>query len=254
MRRNTMKHIYAFERKEEYEEYQDIIQQFSKKLNEYQIILENEYALTDFPKGVVWTTEELATTVFSEIPIPAYTNKDLIYMSPDIETWQEIFIKQLDGKNLSNVRRFYESNTKKEMLIILAHELTHHSDLFLDEFNDDAEDGIWFEEGMCFYLPRKILLNEKEFNEITNVETELVEVFKDQYGNRSLEDFGSSTYQGSLSSIMFDYWRSYLAVKYLVEIRADNDVKLVFDEYHKWDKEGRKVPLMQYFDLSSMLN
>lgn len=107
---------------------------------------------------------------------------------------------------------------------------------------------------MCFYLPRKILLSEKEFNEITDVETELFECFKDKYGNHSLENFGRSSYQGSLSSIMFDYWRNYLAVKYLVEVRANNDVKLVFDEYHKWDNEGRKVPLIQYFGLSSLFD
>lgn len=29
------------------------------------------------------------------------------------------------------------------------------------------EDGIWFEEGMCFYLPRKLLLNDKVFDQIT---------------------------------------------------------------------------------------
>lgn len=247
-----MKQIYTFETKEEYEKYQDTIQRFSKKLNEYQKILEREYALVDMPKGILWTTEELATTVFSEIPIPAYTNKDLIYMTPDIETWQRIFIKQLDGKKLPSVQRFYESSTEKEMLIILAHELTHHSDLFLDDFDDEREEGIWFEEGMCFYLPRKILLNEKEFNEITYVETELFETFKDEYGNHSLDDFGSSSYQGSLSGIMFDYWRSYLAVKSLVEISANNDVKLVFEKYHKWDKEGRKVSLAEYFDINSL--
>ena len=249
-----MKQIYAFEENKEYEKYQDVIQRFSKKLNEYQNALENKYALTDLPKGILWTTEELATTVFSDIPIPAYTSEDLIYMSPDLETWRELLVRQLDQKDLPNIRKFYETYSENQMFIILAHELTHHSNLFLDEFDGAVEDGIWFEEGMCFYLPRKLLLSEKEFNEITNIEAELVEAFKDEYGNSSLEDFGSSSYQGSLSSIMFDYWRSFLAVKYLVEVRANNDVKLIFDEYHKWDKEGRKVPLIQYFDISSLFN
>ena len=53
---------------------------------------------------------------------------------------------------------------------------------------------------------------------------------------------------------MFDYWRSYLAVKYLVEVLANNDLKLVFDEYHKWDKEGRKVTLEEYFELSTLFD
>ncbi len=246
-----MKHIFAFESFEEYKKYQDTIQRFAIKLKEYQQILESEYALKDLPKGILWTNEELATTVFSEVPIPAFTNENLIYMSPDIETWRNILVKQLDNKELPDVREFYENFSETQVFIILAHELTHHSDLFLDEFEDEREDSIWFEEGMCFFLPRKILLNEKEFNDITNAETKLVEAFNDQYGKQSIDNFGSSTYKGNLSSIMFDYWRSYLAVKHLVEVHANHDLKALFKEYHNWDKEGRKVPLTKYFGLSS---
>lgn len=249
-----MKHIYAFERKEEYSKYQDVIQRFGEKLSEYRIILEQQYGLTELPKGILWTSEELATKVFSNIPIPAYTNKDLIYMSPDVESWRKLLLRQLDEKKLPDVQKFYESYSENQVFIILAHELTHHSDLFLDEFEDERENGIWFEEGMCFYLPRKLLLSEQEFNEITNVEFQLFEAFKDKYGKHSLEDFGSGSYQDSLSSIMFDYWRSYLSVKYLVEVRANNNVKQVFDTYHKWDSEGRKVPLTEYFELSPIFN
>ncbi|MGF9940197.1 hypothetical protein G5716_06550 [Bacillus pacificus] len=249
-----MKHIYAFEKKEEYEKYQEIIHRFNIKLDDYQKVLENEYGLRDLPKGILWTNEELATTIFSDLPIPAYTNKNLIYMSPDVVTWRNILIKQLDGKDLPDVQRFYENYSENQVFIILAHELTHHSDLFLDEFEDEREDSIWFEEGMCFYLPRKILLSEKEFNEITMIEMKLVNAFKYKYGKHSLDDFGGDSYQGSLSSIMFDYWRSYLAVKYLVEVHANNDVKLIFEEYHNWDREGRKVPLTHYFGISSFFD
>ncbi len=243
-----MKQIYAFETKEEYEKYQGIIGRFSNRLKEYEQILVEEYTLADVPKGIIWTTEELATTVLSTIPIPAYTNKDLIYISPDLITWRNLFVKQLDGKDIPHIQKFYENYSENHLFTILAHELTHHSDLFMDEFDDDRENSIWFEEGMCEYLPRKILLSEQEFDEITKIESELVEVFKDKYGHHSLDDFGTSSYEGSLSSIMFDYWRSYLAVKLLVE-RANNDVKSVFDKYHQWDKEGRKVSLTEYFGL-----
>lgn len=249
-----MKQIYAFENKSDYEKYQTITQEFSERLKEYQEILENEYELKDLPKGILWTSEELATDTFSNIPIPAYTNEDLIYMSPDPESWRRIFIEQLDGKNLPHIQRFYEEYTEDEMFIILAHELTHHSDLFLDEFEDERGEGIWFEEGMCFYLPRKIILSEKELSDITRVESELVEVFKTEYGNHSLEEFGHSTYQGSIPSIMFDYWRSYLAVKYLVETIAHNDIKTVFNEYHKWDQEGRTMSLSEYFNIDDLFN
>ncbi|RDW19906.1 hypothetical protein [Oceanobacillus chungangensis] len=248
-----MKQIYAFEQKEDFDRYQGIIQRFSNKLKNYQKILEEQYALNDLPKGVIWTTPELATNAFSDIPIPAYTNKNLIYMSPDIAYWRKLFLQQLEGKQLPKVQYFYENYSEKELFIILAHELTHHSDLFLDGFEDDREDGIWFEEGMCFYLPRKLLLSEKEFDEITAVEMELVNTFNDKYGNHSIEAFGSSSYEGSLSSIMFDYWRSYLAVKHLVEVRAKNDLMSVFDQYRKWDQEGRKVSLVEYFELESFV-
>lgn len=245
-----MKQIYAFEKIEEYAKYQSIIEGFNKKLKEYQHILEKNYALSEMPKAIMWTSEELATTVLSTIPIPAYTNKDIIYMSPDLLAWRQLFIKQLDGKSLPHIEKFYKNYSENHLLTILAHELTHHSDLFMDEFEDDRGDSIWFEEGMCQYLPRKLLLTKEEFEEITSVETELVEVFKEKYGLRSLDEFGSSSYEGTLSSIMYDYWRSYLAVKFLVEVRANNDIELVFDEYQKWHKEGRKVPLTEFLKLN----
>lgn len=245
-----MKQIYAFENIEDYTKYQDIIARFDRKLKEYQSILEGKYSLSEMPKAIVWTTEELATTVLSTIPIPAYTNKDIIYMSPDLQSWRKLFIKQLDDKELPPICSFYENYSENHLMTILAHELTHHSDLFIDEFDDERGDSIWFEEGMCQYLPRKYLLNEKEFEEITSVEMELVKVFKDKYAAHPLDEFGSSSYEASLSSIMYDYWRSYLAVKYLVEVRANNDIDSIFDQYQKWHQEGRKVPLTEFFELN----
>lgn len=245
-----MKQILAFETKEEFERHEELIDSFSTRLKEYQQILEKDYALTELPKGVIWTSEVLATTVFSNIPIPAYTNEDFIYITPALEAWKRLFNRQLDGKDLPHINQFYEANVESEVMVILAHELTHHSDLFPDEFGDERNNSIWFEEGMCFYLPRKLLLSDQEFNDITLVEAELVEVFQERYGQHPLDDFGSQSYSGSLSSIMFDYWRSYLAVKELVEVRANHDVMQIFDEYRKWDNEGRAVPLTEYFDIS----
>lgn len=244
-----MKHIFAFEKIEDYEKHQPIIQRFSERLMSFEQAMEQNYALTDKPKGIVWTSAELATSVLSEIPIPAYTNKDIIYISPDLDAWRNLFIRQLDGKDLPHIRRFYENYSENHLFTILAHELTHHSDLFPDEFDDEREDSIWFEEGMCEYLPRKLLLNKAEFDEIAAVEKELVEVFSEQYGSRSIDEFGSNSYMGSISSIMYDYWRSFLAVKHLVEERFDNDVLTVFARYHKWHEEGRKTSLTEHFGL-----
>ncbi|MFC4620484.1 hypothetical protein ACFO4N_17450 [Camelliibacillus cellulosilyticus] len=249
-----MKQIYAFENKDDYEKYQDIIKRFTEKLNEYQLVLENEFALLDPPRAIVWTTKELATTIFSDVPIPAFTNKDIIYISPDLSSWKKLFIEQLEGHSNPKIEEFYENMSENHLFTIVGHELTHHSDLFMDEFDDEREDSIWFEEGMCDYLSRKIILDNKEFNEITNVELELVDIFKSKYGSHSLDKFGSSTYQGSLTSIMFDYWRSYLAIKFLVEQRYNNDIHQVFTDYHNWDKEGRRKPLTEHFQVTTLFN
>ena len=81
------------------------------------------------------------------------------------------------------------------------------------------------------------------------MEMELVDVFGAQYGSRSIDEFGSYSYSGNLSSIMFDYWRSFLAIKHLVEERFDNDVLAVFAEYHRWHEEGQKTSLTEHFGL-----
>ncbi|MCJ1909200.1 hypothetical protein [Planococcus ruber] len=244
-----MKTIYSFETAKAYEKYRDITESFNRRLLDYQKLLEKDFALTELPKAIVWTSAELATTVFSEVPIPAFTNKDIIYMSPDLAEWRQLFLKQLDGKDLPHIERFYADYSENQLFTIAAHELTHHSDLFVDEFEGERDDSIWFEEGMCQYLPRKFVLNPAEFDEITAIESELVKVFTEDYGGRSLDDFGSASYLGSLSSIMFDYWRSFLAVKELIEGRFNNDIQAVFEQYRQWHEGGRKIPLTAFFGI-----
>lgn len=244
-----MKHIYAFEETIEYDKFQTIIQDCTKKLQNYEQFLEDQYALVDKPKGIVWTSFDAATTIFSDLPIPAFTNKDTIYITPDLNAWRKLFLEQLDGTNLPAIQAFYVRLSEKHLLTILGHELTHHSDLFLDEFEDEREDNIWFEEGMCEYLPRKFFLTDSEFEEIAAIENELVNAFKSTYGSRSLSAFGSNSYQARLSSIMFDYWRSFLAVKYLVEERYNHNIQAVFEKYYDWDTEGRKRTLLEHFEL-----
>ena len=248
-----MRHIFSLENTEDYNKYQSLIEEFKEKLSAFQRRLQIDYQLIDLPKAIVWTTSELATSVFSEVPIPAFTNKDIIYMTPELTAWKRLFIEQLEGHDYPEIKAFYEQISSNQVLAIAGHELTHHSDLFLDEFDDDREGGIWFEEGMCDYLSRKYLLGEQEFMDISNIEYKLINIFKDKYGNHSLEDFGSSSYEGSLTSIMYDYWRSGFTVRYLVEKKFDNNVWKVFEQYHKWDKEGRKVTLLEYFDVANLI-
>jgi hypothetical protein len=175
-------------------------------------------------------------------------------MTPELSAWKSLFMEQLEERDYPEIKAFYESISINQVLAIAGHEMTHHSDLFLDEFDDDRNDGIWFEEGMCDYLSRKHLLGEQEFEELADTESKLIGLFKDKYGTHSLEEFGSSSYKGSLTSIMYDYWRSGYAVKYLVEKKFDNNVWRVFDEYHNWDAEGRKVSLLEHFGLGELFD
>lgn len=167
-------------------------------------------------------------------------------MSPILKEWQNLLVSQLDGKVIPHIQSFYENFSTDQLFVILAHELTHHIDLFVDEFEDERHDSIWFEEGMCFYLPRKYCLTDEQFEEVTAIELELLTTFTEEYGDNDLNDFGSMSYQGSLSSIMFDYWRSYLKVKSLVE-KVNGDVHIVFELYNKWHEQGRYISLVQYF-------
>ena len=113
--------------------------------------------------------------------------------------------------------------------------------LFLDEF----------EEGMCDYLSRKLTLTEEEFKAISKVESTLMTVFQSEYNHLTLDDFGTQTHQASLSSIMYQYWRSFLTIKYLVEEQFNHDIHQVFTTYHEWDKGGRSIPLTEYFGITT---
>lgn len=242
-----MKSILAFETSEEAVKYEMITKELMEKLVDYQSFLEQNFELMTIPKGVLWTTGELATNTFSSIPIPAFTREDFIYMSPILKEWKNLLVSQLDGKFVPDIQSFYQHFSKDHLFVILAHELTHHIDLFVDEFEDERHDSIWFEEGMCFYLPRKYCLTEDQLEEITVIELELVNIFTEDYGDNDLDDFGSMSYRGSLSSIMFDYWRSYLKVKSMVE-KVNGDVHKVFKLYNKWHVQGRGTSLVQYFE------
>ncbi|MCG3086560.1 hypothetical protein [Sporosarcina cyprini] len=241
-----MKSILCFETTEESEKHEALIKRQMERLGKYEEVLRSSYRLEEMPKAVIWTSTELATTVFSTIPIPAYTNEEFIYLSPELEQWRDLMLLQLDGKELPEIQAYYEKFGEDHLFEILAHELTHHSALFVDEFDDDREDSIWFEEGMCFYLPRRFL-GEEYFNEVTKVEDDLVKAHQVKYGGHSLDDFGSGTYEGSIPSIMFDYWRSFLKVKDIVEFHH-GDVQQVFRLYHEWHETGRNQSLSAYFD------
>ena len=73
----------------------------------------------------------------------------------------------------------------------------------------------------------------------------LVELFQKKHGWHSLNDFGTSTYQGNYSSIFYEYWRSFLTVDKLVENLGS--VQAVFDFYHRWASTDKTLPLLDWF-------
>jgi hypothetical protein len=243
-----VKSVFAFETPGEGAAYETTAKRLMMRLGSYEAFLRNAFGLTEVPKAVIWTSGHLATDVFGHVPIPAYTRENLIFMCPDQEEWKQIMFEQMDGEDLPEVRSFYESVGESQLLDILAHELTHHLDLFPDDFEDERTDAIWFEEGMCFYLPRRHLLGDPYFKEVTATERTLYHALKNRYGKHPLDDFGAASYEGTLPSIMFDYWRSFLAVSELVE-RENGSAHAVFRKYNKWHEEGRELPLTEYFEI-----
>lgn len=249
-----MKQIYAFESISDYENYKDEIHLLNKKLNTYKELLINQFELKEMPKSIVWTSSENATTVFSQVPVPAYTNRKTIYMSPRVSEWKAFYLSQLDNEELENsdeiqyIKNYFHSLTIDDVFCILAHELTHHIELFPDEFEEERNNSIWFEEGMCEYLSQRMTLPEHRYKELRKNENLLIKLFKPKYGGFSLDDFGADSYnQTSLASIMLNYWRSAAAVHYLVEYRYEGDIMKVFSRYIEWHENGRQQPLTEYF-------
>ncbi|WP_102691981.1 hypothetical protein [Rummeliibacillus pycnus] len=249
-----IKQLFAFETIEDLEINKSYINQLNLKLQQYLRKLEEHFELNDFPKAIVWTSNEIATCIFSNVPIPAFTNKDVIYMTPNVKEWSDFYLAQLEEQNNTMVENYYKTITIDHVFCILAHELTHHIDLFVDEFDDERHDSIWFEEGMCEYLSQKLTLSEDKFCVKMNIEREMIRIFKNTYAQHSLDDFGAGSYEAkSLTAIMIDYWRSSQAIKHLVEERYSGDVHKVFKHYNEWHEAGRKIPLSEHFAITDFL-
>ena len=117
-------------------------------------------------------------------------------MTPDLAVWKKIYQHQLVGykdcSNLQTLSAYYQSLSENHLLQIIGHELTHWSDLFLDDFADyDA--NIWFEEGMVEYISRQYFLTEEEFAQERFCNQLLVDLFQEKHGWHSLDAFGKST-------------------------------------------------------------
>lgn len=241
-----MKYVYAVEDESELIRYKAFIMQHKQRLHGFLKYLHETFEVHDLPRCVVFTSEEIATRLISDIPIPAYTNEYRTIFCPATTIWQNIYLRQLRGWDSPEIRRYYEIGlTENHLLQILGHEFVHHSNLFIDEAYDRAR---WFEEGMCEYISRIYFLTETEFAEEARINAELVMRYEQEFGKQPLENFSSDTYFGSYEDIFFFYWKSFLAVNHIVS-QHDGDILAVFRSYSNWFNSSSSLLLTEWFKI-----
>ncbi|WP_414054908.1 hypothetical protein [Macrococcus equi] len=243
-----MKPIFIFENNNDFIKYKDVIQYFYIEIAKYQKYLQDNFQLSDTPSGVFWTSRFVMEDVLNK-PVPAFTRDEAIYMCADLDYWESYFSNLLPEQFKNKYTSFYKENTQNEVLAIFGHELTHHIDLFLAEFDEEHPtcEDMWFEEGMATYLPRKFFFDEQLFEDIYHLEKSLYEYYLNEFGDLPLEHFTYDIYSHSKEYIMFHYWMSFVKVTQFVNL-VDGDVSRLFKLYHDWDTEGRKISLSHYFE------
>lgn len=251
-----MENIYAVKSNNELIEYQNFVKQIQPRLIEYIDYLKSEYAVSELPKSIVWTSYDIATKLISNIPIPAYTNDFRVVITPSIDAWRRIYLAQLSsiakGKNYEKLQKYYNSQISiNHILQILGHELAHHIPFFMDEEDTSLDSGIWFEEGMVEYISRRYFLTANEFSRAHENNLILVNALRSKYGKHSLDEFGAATYEGDLASIFFEYWRSYLAVHAIVDDH-NGDIHKVFASYQDWYSRRNDISLLEWFGVEEM--
>ena len=169
-------------------------------------------------------------------------------MTPELAVWKDLYLFQLENYESSHqtqaIANHYQSLSENSLLQIVGHELAHWSEHFSDDF-DGYGAYIWFEEGMAEYISRKYFFTDEEFRAEKACNRSLVKLFQKKHGWHSLNDFGTSTYQGNYASIFYEYWRSFLTVDKLVENLGS--VQAVFDSYHRWTSTDKTLPLLDWF-------
>ncbi len=247
-----MKYMYSVSDANELALYQNFANNNTDKIQEYLTYLADELDVVDMPEYMVLANLEMATKVFKEIDLPAYTNDVRMVYTPEIAVWRDLYLKQLDiykdEKVMEKGKGHFQDMSDNHILQILGHELAHQSELFLDDFdNDDVSQSIWFEEGMVEYVSRKYFFTDVEFVEEKEFCEYLVRIYEEKFGHSTIEKFSYQTYDENITTIFYNYWRSFLAINKLVE--KFGSVEKVFNSYHQWDKEGRKITLAKWFNL-----
>ena len=243
-----MENLYLVKDETQLAAFRDFVAKNAAKLQDYLVFLKDEFAVYDLPQAIIWSDFDSATQIIREIPVPAYTNDKRMVMTPELPVWKDLYLLQLENYETSHQTRAIESHYKSlsgnSLLQIVGHELAHWSEHFLDDF-DGYGAYIWFEEGMAEYISRKYFFTDEEFRAEKAYNQSLVKLFQKKHGWHSLNDFGTSTYQGNYASIFYEYWRSFLTVDRLVENLGS--VQAVFNSYHHWENTDKTLPLLDWF-------
>ena len=243
-----MENLYLVKDENQLVAFRDFVAKNAAKLQDYLVFLKDEFAVYDLPQAIIWSDFDSATQIIREIPVPAYTNDKRMVMTPELPVWKDLYLLQLENYETSHQTRAIESHYKSlsgnSLLQIVGHELAHWSEHFSDDF-DGYGAYIWFEEGMAEYISRKYFFTDEEFRAEKAYNQSLVKLFQKKHGWHSLNDFGTSTYQGNYASIFYEYWRSFLTVDRLVENLGS--VQAVFNSYHHWENTDKTLPLLDWF-------
>ena len=243
-----MENLYLVKDENQLAAFRDFVAKNAAKLQDYLTFLKDEFAVYDLPQAIIWSDFDSATQIIREIPVPAYTNDKRMVMTPELPVWKDLYLLQLENYETSHQTRAIESHYKSlsgnSLLQIVGHELAHWSEHFSDDFEGYGA-YIGFEEGMAEYISRKYFFTAEEFRAEKAYNQSLVKLFQKKHGWHSLNDFGTSTYQGNYASIFYEYWRSFLTVDKLVENLGS--VQAVFNSYHRWENTDKTLPLLDWF-------
>ena len=101
-----MKHIFAVQEQAELLAYQAFLTKHQAKLTQYLAFLKETYAVTELPRAVVWADMETATYLISDLPVPAYTSEYRTVFCPELGTWRNLYLRQLDSLNSVEIRKY----------------------------------------------------------------------------------------------------------------------------------------------------
>jgi hypothetical protein len=189
------------------------------------------------PRGIVFHDLDSATRVFSTYALPAWTDHGLVHVDPIIDDWKRIYLSTLTPEippvQYALIRNYYESLEQSDVATIVAHELTHH----LHIFADTPEEAMWFEEGFCFFLPRKHLLTAARAMQLQAVEQALIERHTERLGGHPIWQFGLSDRGEGWADALFDYWRAIRTVSTIADTYAGGESKTLLALFSTWKQQ-----------------